>query len=161
MEQFRKFNEKLNKIILDEKYLFSFSSFDGFTERLLGAELLVDYDYNYELELSAFNHEKKTKNNSNSIIEKGKLPNKILQYLEDLLLSDYLSLKSNYDFETFDITDIGCQQYLFNLEKTTTNIHIIDGLPEEYFVSITEKKLFEFNNYLKKQIENKYQNWIK
>ncbi|MFM2387561.1 MAG: hypothetical protein RL660_2318 [Bacteroidota bacterium] len=161
MEQFRKFNEKLNKIDLDEKYFFAFTNTDGFTPRLLQAQLVVDYDYNFELELSAFMHEDKTVNKSNSITEKGKLPKQLLQCLEDLLMSDYLSLKSNYDFETFIITGTGHQQYLFSLEKTTTNIDIVDGLPEEYFQSISEKKLFAFNEYLKELTANKYQNWAK
>ncbi|OYU79011.1 MAG: hypothetical protein CFE23_15990 [Flavobacterium sp. BFFFF1] len=160
MEQFRKLDNVLNKILLSDKYLFAYTTTDGFTERLLGAELVVDYDFNYKLELRAFDHVKKTKNNSDTIMESGVLPKKIMEYLENLLHSNYLSLKSNYDYETVFISGTGMQQYLLNLEKTTTNIHITDGLPEEYFKTDTEKLLFNFNAFLKKYVEDKYNNWL-
>ena len=160
MKQITKFNEEENRIILDDKYLFAFNKFDGFTERLLVAQLTINYDYEYTLELSAFQHEKKTRNNSNFFSENGTLSGQLLIYLERLLESDYLTLKEIYDYETFQILDIGSQKYLINLEPKTTKIGIIDGLPEEYFKSNPEKILYEFNEFLKNWIEEKYTNWI-
>lgn len=160
MEQFRYFNKEQNKIILDEKYLFAFTKSDGFTERLLTAEFVIDFNYEFTLELEASNHNKKTKNFSNTIIENGTITYEILNYFENLLESDYLTLKTVYNFETFSIDDIGGQQYLINLEKSTTNITIVNELPKTYFNTASEKILFEFNEYLKTWVELKYQNWL-
>lgn len=160
MEQIAKFNEKENRIILDDKYLFAFSKYDGFTERLLRAQLTINYDYEYNLELSAFQHERKTRNKSSFFTEIGTLSGQLLTYLESFLESDYLTLKEIYDYETFQILDIGSQQYLMNLEPKTTKIGIIDGLPVEYFKSDTEKILYKFNEYLKDWVEEKYRNWL-
>lgn len=54
----------------------------------------------------------------------------------------------------------GGQQYLINLDEKTTNIHIVDGLPKEYFKSEPEKILYEFNSFLKNWCDKEYHNWI-
>ena len=161
MEQFRKYDAEEDRIVLDSKYLFAFTKTDGFSERLLRAQLLINYEYEYNLELKAFQHERKTNNHSDYSTEKGMVTGKLLDHFERLLLSDYLTLKKYYDFVTLQITDVGQQQYLINLEPKTVNINILDGLPEEYFKSETEKILYEFNEFLKNWIEEKYQYWIR
>ena len=160
MKQLRKYNNELKTILLDEQYLFAYSKSDGFSHRLLGAELVVDYDYNYVLELNAFNHEQITKNESNVFIEKGILKGLMLKHIEKLLSSDFNSLKQLYDYEGLAITDIGSQQIFINLDKTTKYIEILDGLSIECFESQPEKILFELNEYFKSLIVDKYTSWI-
>jgi hypothetical protein len=160
LEQFRKYNKEEDRIILDDKYLFAFTKSDGFNDRLLGAELVISYDYEYIFELNAFNHEKITNNNSNSLFLEGTVSGELLKHFENLLNAEYLKLKRYYDYETFIIDDIGGQQYLINLDEKTTNIHIVDGLPEEYFKSETEKILYKFNCFLKNWCDQEYHNWI-
>ncbi|WP_299163180.1 hypothetical protein [uncultured Tenacibaculum sp.] len=160
MKQFRKFDKELNTILLDDKYLFAYSKGDGFSHGLLSAEFVLDYEYNYTLELNAFQHNKITNNNSNSLIEKEKLTGRELELIENLLSSNYNSLKQEYDYEGLCITDIGSQQIFINLDKKTKYIHISDGLPIECFKTIAEKKLFELNEYFKEFVETKYTKWI-
>lgn len=85
MEQFTKYNKEEDQIILDDKYLFAFTKSDGFTERLLRAELVIRYDYSYVLELNAFQHEKMTKNNSSSLILEGNVAGEFLLHFEKCL----------------------------------------------------------------------------
>ncbi|MGS2727972.1 hypothetical protein ACU8DI_15305 [Psychroserpens sp. BH13MA-6] len=144
---------------MDENYLFAYSCGDGFSSRGLTFEYLVDYDCNYELELSVNAHEKKTKNNSDKIIEKGVLAGDELLLIEKLLSSDYNSLKQIYDYEGLDITDIGIQQIFINLDKTTKYVEILDGLPIECFESEVELLLFELNKYMLNKSEIMYENW--
>ncbi len=160
MEQFRRFSEERNRILLDEKYLFAYSKSDGFSNRLLSAEFVIDYEYNYVLELLAFQHNTLTKNNSDTLIENGKITGKELKYIEDLLSADFNSLKRIYDYGGLSIDDIGSQQFFINLDKITKDIHIIDGLAIEYFKTEVEILLFNFNEYMKNSIEKKYEHWI-
>ncbi|MCT4665953.1 MAG: hypothetical protein N4A45_12050 [Flavobacteriales bacterium] len=160
MKQIRKFDKEQNTILLDDQYLFAFSCSDGFSHRLLSAEFVLDYDYNYTLELSAFQHSKLTSNNSDSFVEKEQLNGKKLELVEGLLSSNFNSLKQEYTCEGLAITDIGSQQIFINLDKKTKYIHIINGLPIEYFSTDTEKKLFQLNEYFKELIQVKYQKWI-
>ncbi len=160
MKQFRTYYKTLNTLLLDEQYLFAYSKSDGFSHRLLEAEFVVDYDYNYLLELKAFNHRQLTKNESNIFVEQGTLKGLKLKHIENLLSSDFNSLKQKYEYEDLAIADIGSQQIFINLDKTTKYIHILDGLTIDYFETPVEQKLFELNEYLKNLIETKYNNWI-
>ena len=155
-----RFDKDQKKIILNSDYIFSFSKYDGFSYRLLTIQLLIDYDFNYILQMSVFEHENKTKNISNEFQEKGKLPEKIFDYLEILLDSDLKSLKQKYSFWDYDISDIGSQRFLINLGDGI-EVNINDGLPlEYYFITDLEVFLFDFNEYLKNWVEDKYQAWI-
>lgn len=160
MKLFRKYCKERNTIVLDNQYLFAYSKSDGFSERLLSAEFVVDYNYNYVLELDAFNHKHITNNQSNVLTEKGTLKGLELQHIEKLLSADFNSLKQLYDYEHLAITDIGSQQIFINLDKTTKYIQILDGLPIDYFNTQTENILFELNEYFKTLIEMKYSRWI-
>lgn len=153
-----KFDKELKTVILDEQYLFAYSKTDGFSHRLLNADFAVDYEYSYTLELRAFQHKRITNNNSDHFIENGKLGNKEIELIENLLSSGYNSLKRGYDYKGLAITDIGNQQILINLNKTTKRIYIESGLPFECFESTAERKLYELNEYFKELIEIKYEN---
>lgn len=156
----RKFDEDKGIIILTPDYIFSFDTSDGLGERLLGAELLVDHDFNYIFHMKAFRHGKITKNTSDTYTEEGKVPEAIFNYLEKLMDSDYQSLKQIYEYVTFSMTDTGSQTFLMNWTKPLY-ISITEGLPQEFFVSESEQLLFNFNQYLKKWVEEKYRNWLK
>ncbi|MDR6920904.1 MULTISPECIES: hypothetical protein [Chryseobacterium] len=156
----RKFDEDKNTVTLNGDYIFSFDTSDGFSERLLGAELLIDHDFNYIFRMKAFQHEKITKNGSDVYTEEGEVPETIFNYLEKLMDSDYQSLKQIYENVTFCMTDTGSQMFLMNWAKPLY-ISITEGLPQEFFVSETEQLLFNFNQYLKKWVEEKYRNWLK
>jgi hypothetical protein len=160
LKQFRIFDKELNTLLLDSKYLFAYSNNDGFSNRLLTTEFVLDYDYNYTLELNAFQHDKITNNNSNSFVEKEKLKGRVLELIEGLLSSNYNSLKQAYNYEGFEISDIGSQQIFINLDKKTKYIHVSDGLPIDCFHTVAEKKLFELNEYFKELIEKKYTKWL-
>ncbi|MGU3373590.1 hypothetical protein [Chryseobacterium sp. M5A1_1a] len=147
-------------VTLNSGYIFSYSKFDGFCERLLAAELLVDQNFNFILQMRAFEHEKITKNGSNFFQESGELSGKIFDYFEQLIDLDVKSLKQNYDHITFVISDRGSQQFLINLDQGI-EVGIVDELPLEYFETETELLLFEFNEYMKTWVEEKYQAWIK
>ena len=88
---------------MDDKYLFALTKSDGFTERLLRAELVISYDYKYVFELNAFRHEKITNNNSNTLILEGNVSGELLKHFENLLNAEYSKLKKYYDYETFII----------------------------------------------------------
>jgi len=156
----RKFDEDKNTFTLNSDYIFSFDTSDGFSERLLGAELLIDHDFNYNFQMKAFRHEKITKNGSDVYTEEGKVPEAIFNYLEKLMDSDYQSLKQIYDNVTFCMTDTGSQTFLMSWTKPLY-ISITEGLPQEFFVSESEQLLFNFNQYLKKWVEKKYRSWLK
>lgn len=160
MKQFRKFSEELNTILLDEKYLFAYSLSDGFTERLLRAEFVLDYNYNYTLEISAFKHQHITKNKSDKLIETSQLNGPLLEHIENLLSSDFNSLNQKYDHEGLAIMDIGMQQIFINLDKTTKYIEIMDDFPEDCFESPTEKILHELNEFFKHLVQQKYEDWV-
>lgn len=155
----RKFDEDKNRVTLNSDYIFSFLHRDGFNERLLLAELLIDDNFDYWLQMQGFQHEKITKNKSDFFLEKGDLPERILDYIERLIDSDIKSLKNHYDFITFVTSDCGAQHFLINLDYTI-DIDIIDGLPLEYFKTDAELLLFEFNEYMKAWIEEKYEAWL-
>ncbi|WP_430413234.1 hypothetical protein [Kordia sp.] len=121
---------------------------------------VVGYNYNYTLELSAFDHEKITKNNSDNFVEKGNLIGERLELIETMLSSNFTALKQEYHYEGLAITGIGSQQIFINLDKITKYVHILDELPIEYFKTPVEKKLFEFNEHFKTFIELKYKNSI-
>lgn len=99
--------------------------------------------------MSVAEHEDRAKNNSDLFQEKGRVPEKILDYLEILLDSDFKSLKQNYNFSDYDISDIGSQQFLINVDEGI-EVNIKEGLPVEYFETDVELFLFEFNQYMKK-----------
>lgn len=147
-------------VTLNGGYIFSYSKYDGFCERLLAAELLVDQNFNFILQMSAFEHEKITKNDSGFFQESGELSGKIFEYFEKLIDLDVKGLKQKYDHITFDICDRGSQQLLINLDQGI-EVSIVDELPLEYFKTETELLLFEFNEYMKNWIEEKYLTWIK
>lgn len=153
MEQFRRFDHNLKKIILDDNYAFAFSHFDGFSERLLHVELTIDWGYNHVLEVSYFDRKYR---DLPPYREEGVLPPEIRTFFDQLIESDFLSLKDTYDYGLDGITDIGSQRYLINLNKTTKNIEILDGLPENCFETPTEKLLYRFNEYMKNLVEEKY-----
>lgn len=153
MEQFRRFDHDLKKIILNDKYAFAFNYFDGFSERLLFADLTIDWGYNYVLMLE-FSGSKSV--HLSPYQEEGVLSPEIHSFFDQLIESDFLSLKDNYDYGMYGISDIGSQHYLINLDKTTKNVYIIDGLPEDYFETPTERLLYRFNEYLKNLVEEKY-----
>jgi hypothetical protein len=157
----RRYDDSLKKIILNEEYLFAFLTTDGLSHRQLWAEFLIDYDYNLVLNFSCdlpTSKEYVFKEFSETITEKAS--SEIIYLLEDLLNSDYLELNEYYDFQTFQVDDIGGQQFLINFHSPTFNIHIVNGLPGEHFKSATERKLFQFNKFLLKIVETKYQNLL-
>ncbi|HCN52054.1 MAG TPA: hypothetical protein DIT10_23735 [Chryseobacterium sp.] len=155
-----RFDKKEGKIILNNDYAFSFSTYEGFSYKLLYTELLIDNDFNYILQMSVFEHENKTKDFPKMFQEKGKLPEKIFDYLEILLDADLKSLKRRYSYSNFDISDIGSQRFLINLYDGI-EISIDDGLPlDYYFTTDVEVFLYDFNEYLKNWMEEKYQTWI-
>jgi hypothetical protein len=85
------------------------------------------------------------------------LPEKIFDYLEILLDADLKSLKRRYSYSNFDISDIGSQRFLINLYDGI-EISIDDGLPlDYYFTTDVEVFLYDFNEYLKSWMEEKYQ----
>lgn len=51
-------------VTLNSDYIFLYSKYDGFCERLLAAELLIDHDFNFIFQMSAFEHEKIKTNNA-------------------------------------------------------------------------------------------------
>jgi hypothetical protein len=160
LERVLKYSEKHSQVLLDEKYLFAYLKSDGFSERLLNATFLMDYNYNYVLEFNAFSHDKITINQSDNFIEKGTIEGTELKFIETLLSADYHSLKRSYDYEGLSIDDIGSQSIFINLDEITKDIHIISGLAIENFKTEVEKLLFNFNEYMKSSIEMKYDNWI-
>ncbi len=160
MKQFRKYSKELDTILLDEQYLFAYCKSDGFSHRFLRAEFVVDYDYNYTLELEVFENKKIMKNESEVYVKLGILSGLELEYIENLLSSDFDSLKKLYNYEGLSLTDIGSQQIFINLNKTTKYIEILDGLSTDYFENQSERILFELNEYFKNIIESKYSNWI-
>jgi hypothetical protein len=152
-------NEHKNKTFtLDKNYILAFSIFDGFTARLLSADLKIDWHNNFRLEMSSF----ETRNKINPIyIEEDKLPEEMQYYLNLLIQSDYISLKSAYFNSTFIVYDIGSNSFKFNFENETTYTSINYGTPIDYFITETEKLLFDFNKYLYSFIEEKYKYWRK
>lgn len=155
----KRLDEDKNMVTLNSDYIFSYSKYDGFCERLLAAELLVDYDFNFIFQMKAFEHEKLTHNNSDFFLERGELSGKIFEYFEKLLYSDVKGLKQNYHYITFDISDFGSQKFLINLDQGI-EVDIREGLTLEYFETETELLLFEFNEYMKNWIEEKYKAWL-
>ncbi|MET7037833.1 hypothetical protein [Elizabethkingia miricola] len=156
----RMFNEEVGLVILDENYVFNYIYSDGFNERLLRADFVVDYQFNYRLKLEAFMHTTLTKNKSSYIIYEGKLDEENKKRIEDIIYGDYKNLKSVYNYEYFVMTDVEQQLLLFNIDHNTTNVFIEGNLPEEYFSTTIEKQLFCFNNNLKKKIERLYTDWL-
>jgi len=156
----RKFNEEKNIITLDCKYIFSFLRSDGFNERLLNAELLIDHNFDYTFQMAAFQHEKITKNKSDFFIEKGRLTGKIFNYLERLLDSEYKTLHQDYSPAHLAITDSENQMFILNFDTESLNVNIIDGYPKSCFETDAELLLFEFNECLKNWVETKYQYWL-
>lgn len=159
-EIIRRFNESENRIDLDENILFNYIKLDGFNERLLSADLRIDYNFNYGLILEAFQHSKLTKNKSDKIFLEGSLPDNIKIEIETILFGNYSSLKSLYNYETFAITDVGGFDFYFNIDNVTTNIGIEGGLPKEYFETEIEESLYSLNQTLANWIEEKYMNWL-
>lgn len=98
-----RFDEDKKLVTLESGYIFSFSNYEGFSYRLLAIQLLIDDNFNYILQMSVAEHEDNTKNISDFFQEKGKLPERIFDYLEILLDSDLKSLKRKYSFCDFDI----------------------------------------------------------
>lgn len=144
------FDKDKNILVLKGDYIFSYTKFDGFCERLLGAEMLIDHDFNYIFQMEAFQHEKITINKSNFFIENGRLPEGIFTYLEQFLESDFQNLNESYEEKSFVMTDVGRQFFTINFDSQTfKRVEIINGLPIEYFQNETELLLFEFNEYLK------------
>lgn len=155
----KRFDKDKKLVTLNSGYIFSFSKYEGFSYRLLAIEFLIDDDFNYLLQMSVAEHEDRAKNNSDLFQEKGRVPEKILDYLEILLDSDFKSLKQNYNFSDYDISDIGSQQFLINVDEDI-EVNIKEELPVEYFETDVELFLFEFNEYMKKWVEEKYEAWI-
>ncbi|WPO83632.1 hypothetical protein SD427_04650 [Chryseobacterium sp. JJR-5R] len=110
--------------------------------------------------MTAFQHEKITKNKSDFFMEQGKLTGKIFNYLERLLDSEYKTLHQDYSPVHLAVTDSGNQMFILNFDKEFLNINIMDGYPRAYFETDAELLLFEFNEYLKNWVEKKYQDWL-
>ncbi len=159
-EIIRKYNEIKNLTELNENILFNYIYSDGFNERLLNADLRIDFNYDFSLFLNAFQHSEVTKNKSDQLKLNGKIPQEIILLVEQIIFGNYCLLKKRYDYETFSITDVEVQFFLFNIDDSTTNITIEGNLPHDYFKTSIEKKLFELNEYLKKWIDKKYQEWM-
>ncbi|RZJ99275.1 MAG: hypothetical protein EOO46_22630, partial [Flavobacterium sp.] len=134
MRQFRKFNHELKGVNLDEKYALAFSMFDGFSHRLLAAQLTIDWNCYYFLEMESFENRCKE---VRLYTEEGALPRDVLNFFERLMESEYVSLKRSYQPEHLSIDDVGRQQFLLNFDSQTICIEIMDGLPKEYFQSET------------------------
>lgn len=92
----RKYIPEDDLIILNNDYLFSYIKGNGFGERLLNAELLIDRNLNLTIQMKAFQHEKLTSNKSDYFIEQGDIPFSIFDYFEKLSRSDHRSLNRNY-----------------------------------------------------------------
>lgn len=159
IKQFRSYDNDLKRIILDEQYLFTFMMHDGFSDRSLKAEILIDYEYNLTLHFrcNVPTSKKYVFEEFEELVQE-KASSEIISFLEKLLKIEYLKLKDNYWYETFTIDDIGGQQFLINFNSPTFNIHIVDGLPKEYFKTLAEEHLYLFNEHLKNWIETKYNN---
>ncbi len=155
----RRYDENLKRIILNERYLFSFLTHDGFSHRSLRVEFLVDYDYNMTVFLSC-NKPSLNENNYEIFKESSeeKASPELIVLFESLLATNYKQLKNGYDYETLAISNIGAQQLLINFDSPTINVHILDGLPEIYFQTPAEKQLFLFNEYMKHLALTKYHN---
>ena len=149
--QFRKYDSDKQKILLDDKYLFSYTYSDGFTERLLAVEFVIDFGYRCKIQVKAFNQQSFYK-------EFEVIPEPIFSYMEQLLNADYNSLKPYYDYITIGIDDMGGSQLLINIDAETIETGVLNGLPEVYFVTPIEKLLFVFNKYMKDFFEGIYKN---
>lgn len=153
MEESADFTHSYGNVSLDEKYAFAFSHYDGFSHRLLKAQLKVTWDCHYVLEMNFF----ESRHNSKfPYCEEGRIETNILQFFERLMECDYTSLKDTYENKGFFVTDIGSQIFLLNFERATSRIVITDGLPVEYFEAKAERLLYDFNEYLKNMIEDRY-----
>lgn len=73
----------------NEEHLVKFTYLDGFCDRLLNIELLLDLDFNFELTYSTFQLDQKRK--------QGKLPNEIRTDLLALIELDLSQLNESYE----------------------------------------------------------------
>jgi len=140
--QFRKFDNEKQKVLLNKEYLFAYSADDGFSERLLHEEIIIDFEYRCIVKVRAFNKMPFYR-------ELETIPEPISSYMEQLLNSDYNSLKSYYDYITFGIDDIGGSQLLINIDIETMETGVLNGLPNSYFETPVDKLLYAFNMYMR------------
>ncbi|MFN8282812.1 MAG: hypothetical protein U0U67_06325 [Chitinophagales bacterium] len=158
MEQIVTLNHKSKNLDLTDKYLFALLFSDGFTSRLLSAQYTIDWNYNYTLEMESF----ECRNNKiPAYLESGRISDDIHGFLEQLIESDYNSIATLYIYDNLFVNDIGSQNYFLNFDAETINITILNGVDRSKFKTQPEVLLFNFNQYLTKMIEEKYNIWRK
>ena len=138
-------NGKIN-IFNIEQHLIRIGYFDGFCERLLDIELLVDLELNFELSFCTFRSEQITKH--------GKLPDIINTELLELIELDLSLLKEDYNIHEgatdFPFYVIVVNQFGENWKYTIGEIPIkLEGYSNEEKVFF--KTLLTLRNFLIEQ----------
>lgn len=160
----KRFDEK-GYFILDESYFMSYSHHDGFTERLLSIDLLIDKNFELNLFHQCFklgSHYAKSDDDFHFKKTVNEIPYEIFSFLENIMTPDAIDLKDNYDFEGFQMDDIPSQLYLFNSSAKTKAISINGLLPltGEFFTTDIEKKFLKFHIFIKEWTNKIYETYI-
>lgn len=135
--------------IRESEFVFVYSQIDGFSERLLSAELFVNKEYDYELYLSFYNS--KISVNQLELVFKGPLPKMLKQKLKEILRNPKLDYFYGDAWE-----DMGNRHFFFNTEQKLVMSTIGVIMNNEDKIE-KNKSFFEFYNALSEWIEKHYQ----
>ena len=147
-----------DKVILDHDYIFIYRKTDGFSRRLLQADLIVSKEYQYELQLKSFEYQPSTRKTF-SIFISGNLPTDLREKIEYLTSIKQIKEKIKHGYGGY-IDDMGERTFIFKKDKKIikTGIHILDLEKFKKTANPAEKELIEANDMLHEWIEKIYKN---
>lgn len=149
-----------NKVLqLGENEIFGFTYADGFTQRLLSMEMVVDKDYDYEIYFRSADKLTNSKvHYDNRYFEftlKGHLPVEIEDLVEELVQTKRLS-KQLSSPPASDMDDLSEQQYIFKNGAEQVFIDMHDAVDSEDFTSVIEQKFLDLHRALLEWTEKTY-----
>lgn len=147
------------KVQLDDKFIFAFKYFDGFTHRLLDFTLYIDKDYNYILHLTAFQRTALNDHGDFCLTFESSLPNNIKQSLSILINGNFENIFNEYLEEHLGASGQGSTRIFYNSNGNTKPIHVSNNLENTsyLFKSKNEKRLFKLIQLIRDWVKNFYQ----
>jgi len=147
-----------DKVILDHDYIFIYRKSDGFSRRLLRADLIVSKAYQYELQLKSLEYQPST-GKAFSIFISGNLPTNLREKIEYLTSIKQIKEKIKHGYGGY-IDDMGENTIILKKDKKIikTAIHILDVEKFKKTANPAEKELMELHDMLHEWIEKIYKN---
>jgi hypothetical protein len=161
---YKRFDEN-GYFVLDDGYIMSYSHRDGFSERLLSIDVLIDQNFELTMYHQCFklgNEYQKTERDFQFKLTVKKNPLEVSLFLEKIIFKEDIILKNYYGFDGVSMDDNPEQLYLFAGNKKTKSISINGLIPltEEFFSTSSEKEFLKFHVFIKNWTNSIYDKYV-